>query len=216
MTLTPDRIATDFLRIADAMQVETFSYYGYSWLALIGLQLAIRTNRLESLIMGGFPPYKGPYKEMMTVTAKTNAQALDNQTVTEDRMDDPAPTEASDWDNVQVKMDPGQTKQFFKLYQHLLDFDDTAIHGQLRFPKLAFAGEKDKIVYGENFGNVTVDMFGILTANAHRLKQFGWDVVILRGDGMDHTKAMQPESVLPLIKPWLLDKLSRDSADGLR
>lgn len=36
------------------MNIKKFSYYGYSWLALVGLQLAIRTNRLESLIMGGF------------------------------------------------------------------------------------------------------------------------------------------------------------------
>lgn len=58
--LTPDRIVLDFLRIADEMQVETFSYYGYSWLALAGLQLAIRTNRLESLIMGDFRLMEDP------------------------------------------------------------------------------------------------------------------------------------------------------------
>lgn len=58
--LTAEYIVLDFLHIADQMGVDTFSYYGYSWLALAGLQLALRTNRLESLIMGGFPPYEGP------------------------------------------------------------------------------------------------------------------------------------------------------------
>ena len=72
--LTAEYIATDFLHIADEMGVDTFSYYGYSWLALAGLQLALRTTQLESLIMGGFPPYEGPYQEMLTVTAKTGVR----------------------------------------------------------------------------------------------------------------------------------------------
>ncbi len=77
--LTPESIVKDLLTIANEMNVKKFSYYGYSWLALVGLQLAIRTDRLESLIMGGFPPIDGPYKEMMVVTNKTYEQALSNQ-----------------------------------------------------------------------------------------------------------------------------------------
>lgn len=35
------------------------------------------------------------------------------------------------------------------------------------------------------------------------MEQLGWDVKIVEGVGMDHTKAIQPAAVLPLIKPWL-------------
>src|SRR5437764_10664597 len=45
-TLTPTNTTADLLAIADAVGADRFAYYGYSWLAVIGLQLAIRTNRL--------------------------------------------------------------------------------------------------------------------------------------------------------------------------
>src|SRR6059036_410281 len=67
-TLTPANAASDLLTVADAVGADRFAYYGYSWLALIGLQLAIRTDRLSALIMGGFPPLDGPYVEMLRVT----------------------------------------------------------------------------------------------------------------------------------------------------
>jgi len=71
-TLIPENIARDFLAIADATDTDKFAYYGYSWLALSGMQLAIRTNRLLALVMGGFPPIDGPYREMLTVTQTTH------------------------------------------------------------------------------------------------------------------------------------------------
>lgn len=201
--LTPDAIALDFLRIADEMRIETFSYYGYSWLALAGLQLVIRTNRLESLVMGGFPPYEGPYREMLTVTAKTHEQALPPSPSLKESMQDFGSPEEIDWDQVQVALDPNQTKQFLTLYQSLSDFDDTSVQQELTLPRLAFAGEADRIEYGENFGSVTVDIAGRLRKNEQALRRLGWDVALLPGKDMDHTKAMQPETVLPLIKPWL-------------
>ncbi|NEN81708.1 alpha/beta fold hydrolase [Paenibacillus elgii] len=204
-SLTPENMAQDLLRIADEMNVGKFSYYGYSWLALVGLQLAIRTNRLESLIMGGYPPYEGPYQEMLAVTEKTYEQAMNHQNIPEYAHEEPTSPEEIDWNTIQVKIDPNQTKQFFTMYQSLMDFDDKKIQDSLSFPKLAFAGEKDTIVYGESFGSVTVDIIGLLQKNEKQLKSFGWDVEILKGNGMDHTKAMQPATVLPLIKPWLIE-----------
>lgn len=206
--LTPDNIVNDLILIADEMNVNKFSYYGYSWLALVGLQLAIRTNRLESLIMGGFPPLDGPYKEMMVVTNKTYQQALDNQNslVFDEQVNLESPEEI-DWDNIQVKIDTNQTKQFVTMYKNLTDFDERKIQHQLSIPKLTFAGEKDTIVYGENFGSVTVDIVGILQKNKEELEHSGWDVEIIKGNEMDHTKAMQPITVLPLIKAWLIEKL---------
>ncbi|EPY08111.1 hypothetical protein PAALTS15_06454 [Paenibacillus alvei TS-15] len=90
------------------------------------------------------------------------------------------------------------------MYQSLADFDDRSIQYKLDLPKLAFAGEKDTIVYGERFGNVIVDMVGLLKKNRIKLAELGWDVEILMGNDMDHTKAMQPAAVLPLIKSWFM------------
>ncbi|RAV23275.1 alpha/beta fold hydrolase [Paenibacillus contaminans] len=205
--LTPEYIVNDFLHIADEMNVKTFSYYGYSWLALVGLQLAIRTNRLESLVLGGFPPYEGPYQEMMIVTDKTHMQAVGTQRDGSKQPEEDGNSKEIDWENMTVTIDPRVTQQFVTMYQSLADFDDRNIQHMLNFPKLAFAGEKDTIVYGEKFGNVTVDMVGLLKKNSGFLAGLGWDVEILMGDDMDHTKAMQPAAVLPLIKPWFIRHL---------
>ena len=75
-TLTPANVASDLLAVADAAGADRFAYYGYSWLAMIGLQLAIRTDRLLALIMGGFPPLNGPYEEMLRVTTATYEMAM--------------------------------------------------------------------------------------------------------------------------------------------
>ena len=205
--LTPENIVKDLITIADEMNVKKFSYYGYSWLALVGLQLAIRTDRLESLIMGGFPPIDGPYKEMMVVTKKTYEQALDNQNSPAINEHDPIEPENFEWDNIQVKIDTNQTKQFVTMYKNLIEFDDREIQHKLVIPRLAFAGEKDTIVYGENFGSVTVDIIGILQKNKKELEHLGWDIEIINGNDMDHTKAMQPATVLPSIKHWLIKNL---------
>jgi len=206
---TPEHISNDMLRIADQMQVDRFWYYGYSWLALAGLQLSIRTDRLNGLIMGGFPPYGGPYKEMLTVTTKTYEQALSNQNKegageeTGEQDKKLVEPEDIDWNEVEVSIHPDQCKQFMTMYKHLADFDDRIIHPISSMPKLAFAGELDLIEYGESFGNVRVDIADRLKRHRDELEAYGWDVEIVKGERMDHTGAMQPAVVLPLLKRWL-------------
>src|SRR5215204_6847526 len=77
-TLTPANVAGDLLAVADAAGADRFAYYGYSWLALAGLQLGIRTDRLAALAMGGYPPLDGPYTEMLQVTTATHELAVAN------------------------------------------------------------------------------------------------------------------------------------------
>ncbi len=62
-TLTPENLADDFLAVADAAGVDRFAYYGYSWLALTGLQLALRTDRLEALAMGWLSAARGSVRQ---------------------------------------------------------------------------------------------------------------------------------------------------------
>ena len=74
-TLTPDNVAADLLAIADSAGPDKFAYYGYSWLAFSGLQLALRTDRLWALVMGGYPPMGGPYQAMLAVTRAAHAMS---------------------------------------------------------------------------------------------------------------------------------------------
>ncbi|NUO60943.1 MAG: alpha/beta hydrolase [Hamadaea sp.] len=189
--LTPDRLAQDLLDVADAAGVDRFAYYGYSWLALAGLQLALRTDRLTTLVMGGFPPLDGPYAPMLTVTKATHDLAVDPSSWT-------GPAD-SVWDSAEMTLSPEQTGQFVVLYEALQSFSDAAV--SLSVPRLCFAGSADVIAYGPKWGDVTVDIAGPLLRRRDDLEAAGWAVRVL--DGLDHTGAMQAAAVLPVLRPWL-------------
>jgi pimeloyl-ACP methyl ester carboxylesterase len=199
-TLTPDAVAADLLAVADAAGADRFAWYGYSWLALAGMQLAIRTDRLTALAMGGFPPIGGPYAQMLAVTVATHDMAG----TTGARR--PATTDDADWSTVEVGLSERQTRQFVTLYQALRDFDDRAAQPLITCPRVCFAGSADRIDYGERWGGVTVDIGGTTVTGRAELTAAGWAVHVL--DGLDHTGAMQPDAVLPVLRPWLLANLT--------
>ncbi|GAA3448163.1 alpha/beta fold hydrolase [Planomonospora venezuelensis] len=193
-TLTPDNVARDLLAVADAAGADRFAYYGYSWLALAGMQLAIRTGRLTALVMGGFPPAGGPYAEMLAVTEAAHRMAAAPQ--------EPArPAEPGDWSNVSVSASPDQTRQFVTLYRALQGFDDRAAQDRITCPRLCFAGSADRIEYGPQWGDVRVDIAGPLLRRRAELEELGWQARVL--DGLDHMQAMQAARVLPVVRPWL-------------
>lgn len=199
-TLTPANVAGDLLAVADAVGADRFAYYGYSWLALSGLQLAIRTDRLSALVMGGFPPVDGPYAEMLRVTMATHEMAVSPQSP-------PATPQTSqnseepDWSSVEVSMTEAQTRQFVTLYQALQGFDDRAAQARISCPRLCFVGSADEIEYGERWGGVHVSMAGPIVNRRAELGDLGWEVSVL--EGLDHTQAMQAAHVLPVVRPWL-------------
>ena len=212
-TLTPANLAGDFLAVADAAGAERFAWYGYSWLALAGLQLALRTDRLAGLAMGAWPPLGGPYAEMLRVTIATHDLASAPSSTRQDAAGDaatatppsePAPAsspEELDWSTVEVTLSEAQTRQFVTLYQALQGFDERAALPRLSCPRLCFVASADEIDYGERWGGVHVSIAGPLVQRRAELEALGWQVQIL--DGLDHTQAMQAANVLPVLRPWL-------------
>lgn len=87
------------------------------------MQLAIRTNHISALIIGGFPPINGPYKEMLQVTMATREMSISNQGKG-NTSEKPQTSNDHDWTNVEVTINEAQVKQFVTLYQNLQDFDD--------------------------------------------------------------------------------------------
>jgi pimeloyl-ACP methyl ester carboxylesterase len=195
--LTPGNVAADFLAMADAADADVFAYYGYSWLALSGLQLAIRTDRLRALVMGGFPPLGGPYKGMLAVTKAAHSMSMeapaDAASVAE--------AEPGDWDSASIQTNEDQTRQFVTLYEALQDFDDFAAAVPRDLPRLAFAGAEDRIDYGPKWGGVQVKIGEPLATHKRALVESGWDVQIL--PGLDHLGAMNSSVVLPILTDWL-------------
>src|SRR5689334_4135950 len=124
-TLTPENIVADLLAVADVAGADRFTYYGYSWLAVAGLQLAIRTDRLTGLVMGGYPPVNGPYDKMLRITTATHALATAPPDAKAPAATADSPDEI-DWSTVEMTLSEGQTRQFVTLYEALRGFDDHA------------------------------------------------------------------------------------------
>ncbi len=198
-TLTPDNATSDLLAVADAAGADRFVYYGYSWLALLGLQLAIRTDRLWALVMGGFPPLNGPYEEMLRVTTAANEMAGAPQ----DAAQTAQSADEDEWST--AALSKGQTRQFVTLYQALQGFDDRAAQARITCPRLCFVGSADAIQYGKNWGDVNVSLAAPIVQGQVQLSDLGWDVRVL--DGLDHMQAMQAVQVVPILRSWLTSQL---------
>ena len=67
--VTPDTFSAAVLDIADAADAPRFAWYGYSWFAGAGVQLAVRTDRLTGLVCGGWAPIDSPYRELLRDSA---------------------------------------------------------------------------------------------------------------------------------------------------
>jgi pimeloyl-ACP methyl ester carboxylesterase len=197
-TLNASAVAADLLAIADAAGADRFAYYGYSWLALAGLQLAIRTDRLTGLAMGGFPPLGGPYRPMLTVTHAAHRMAVANRGK---RPDTSVEVRPGDWEAVEVTQTPDQTRQYVTLYESLRDFDERSALDRLRVPRLAFAGTKDNIAYGPQWDSAYVPIGESLERHRDELRERGWTVELV--PDADHIVAMQAATVLPILVPWL-------------
>ncbi|MEV4623957.1 alpha/beta hydrolase [Asanoa sp. NPDC049573] len=199
-TLTAAAVAADLLAVADAAGAPQFAYYGYSWLALAGLQLAVRTDRLTALAMGGYPPLGGPYDAMLEVTRIAHRMAVANQGKP------PTTAEPGDWDSAEVTRHPDQTRQYVTLYESLRGFDERAALGRVHIPRLAFAGAGDTIAYGPKWNDARVAIAEPLRRHREELIERGWTVELVKD--ADHMSAMAPGSVLPILTPWLTHVLT--------
>jgi pimeloyl-ACP methyl ester carboxylesterase len=195
-TLTAPAVAADLLAVADAAGADRFAYYGYSWLALAGLQLATRSDRVAALAMGGFPALGAPFGPMLAVTHATHRMAVANR----DRPPRTVEVTPGDWDSAEVTISPEHAEQYVTLYESLRDFDERAALDRLAMPRLVFAGADDNIRYGPRWGDVHVPIGDAVAAHRDELTARGWTVEVLAGD---HMSVMQPDQVLPVLVPWL-------------
>ena len=198
--LDADAVAADLLAIADAAGVERFVYYGYSLLAVAGLQLAVRTDRLTGLALGGWPPLGAPYDEMLAVTRAAHRMAVNRHALGADASP-PREVEPGDWESSEVTETPEQTRQFVTLYESLRGFDERAALDRLAIPRLAFAGARDTIQYGPKWGNVRVAIGDSLAGHRAELVERGWTVTVI--PDTDHIGAMHAGRILPILLDWL-------------
>ncbi|WP_020670763.1 alpha/beta fold hydrolase [Amycolatopsis nigrescens] len=181
-SLTPETVTTDLLAVADAAGADRFAWWGYSWGGVIGLQLAIRTDRLTALAMTGFPPVDGPYSEMLhcsRVIAAADPAALG------------IPAELA-----------VQYPQFVKYYEGLQGFDDRAAQRDVSCPKLCFVGGADELSLG---GEFITHLGDTVAGRRDELESLGWEVDIVPGE--DHVGACRADVVVPRLSAFFDEHL---------
>jgi pimeloyl-ACP methyl ester carboxylesterase len=150
------RVAEDFLAVADAAGFDRFAWYGYSWGAVSGLQLALRTDRLTALIAAGFPPLDGPYELMLQSCRHW--------------VEHPVPG-----------CPPELIQQFVRYYEDLQGYDDRLAVPQIKVPCLTFVGDRDAVDTGVGQAPIHAN----IDKNRGLLEELGWQVHILRGEDHD-------------------------------
>jgi pimeloyl-ACP methyl ester carboxylesterase len=148
--LSVDKAMQDLTRIADAAGLDRFIWFGYSWGAILGFQLALRTNRLAALIAGGFAPVDGPYA-LIRDTCRHLALH-------------PPPGHTADF--------MGQYREF---YDSLVYFNDRECVSRMQIPRLIYAGTHDVVGYEGGQANIA----DIIQANRQFLEDLGWQVCLV-------------------------------------
>jgi hypothetical protein len=116
-SFTPERVCEEVLAAADRVGADRFAWYGYSWSAVVGLQLAARTDRLTALVCGGWTPLSAPYGDMLSWAERRAEQ-----------------TGLPDW---------AMTATY---YRELVSWPERQAVSQIKCPRMAFAGDDDIIV----------------------------------------------------------------------
>ncbi len=182
--LTIDRVCSDLLAVADAAGFKSFVYWGYSWGAAVGLQLAMRTDRLMGLVMGAWPPLGAQYEDVLASA--------------EEQIANPPP-------EVQVVLrSPAQYAQWSHFYRSLGDWSEARAAAALSLPRLAFAGAEGDVLAGSRL----IRNASTLKTRKAELEEMGWKVHLIPGKG--HAVGLDAVAVVPLVRDFLDDEFAHE------
>ena len=175
--LTADRVCADLLAVASAAGFDRFTYWGYSWGAAVGLQLAARTSRLTALVLGGWPPLGAPYAGILQATQLKQAN--------------PEPS------SLKVLRSKDQYRQWETYYRSMLDWPEAESVARIACPRMVFfGGEGDLVEAG-----IPIPIASIIREHRVQLEAQGWTVYEIAGQG--HGVCMVPELVVPPVRSFL-------------
>lgn len=175
--LNVTRVCADILKVADHAGAERFAWFGYSWSAAVGLQLASRSARICALAIGGWPPLNAPYPAILAAS-----------------LDKIGKVEAS---SMKVLRSADQYKQWSVFYKSIEDWDEASAVSAISCPKLLFFGER---------GDLTEAGYDVPIAtrcreNRPALEAQGWRVHEIPGLG--HEVGMRADLVCAVVAPFL-------------
>jgi pimeloyl-ACP methyl ester carboxylesterase len=175
--LTADRVCADLLAVASAAGFDRFAYWGYSWGAAVGLQLAARTSRLTALVLGGWPPLGAPYAGILQATRLKQAS--------------PEPS------SLKVLRSKDQYRQWEAYYSSMLAWPEAESVARIACPKMVFFGGEGDLVEAD----IPIRIASLIREHRTALEQLGWVVHELPGQG--HGVCMAPDLVVPPVRSFL-------------
>jgi pimeloyl-ACP methyl ester carboxylesterase len=175
--LTADKVCAELLGVATAAGFDRFAYWGYSWSGAVGLQLASRTDRLDALVVGGWPPLDGPYESILAAARK--------------KLPSPEPS------SLKILRSPQQYAQWIAYYESMLGWRERESVERIACPRMVlFGGDGDLVEAG-----IPVTIASNIRRQRATLQQLGWTVHEIAGHS--HGVCMQPELVVPPVRAFL-------------
>lgn len=175
--MTIERVCADMLSVADAADFERFAWWGGTFGAIVGLNLAARTDRLSAVVSAGWPPLDAPYAEMLRGAQANLANPPEHARV--------------------ILRSPAQYSQWVTFYASLQDWPEADAVAGIRCPRL--------VVYGANaessVGDIPLHLGATVRNNCSRLEALGWRVVEVAD--ADAALILQPARLVPVVKGWL-------------
>lgn len=181
---TVERLCSAVLGVADAAGFENFAWCGYSWGAVLGLQLVGRCDRVSALVCGGWPPLGGEYAKMLR-----GARALAEHPPSEGAF---AGFDAS---------------PFVTFYTSLQGWPEAEAVARITCPRLALFGAEDATPVGAE----TVEIAATMHAKRTALEQLGWRISAIPAGR--HDLIANPQVVLPILMEFLDASLSDRAAE---
>ncbi len=180
--LTADRVCADLLGVATAAGFDRFIYWGYSWSGAVGLQLASRTDRLDALVIGGWPPLDGPYEAILAAARR--------------KLPSPEPS------SLKILRSPAQYAQWIHFYESLAGWREREAVERIARPCLVYFGADGDLVEA----GIPVTIASNIRRQRATLESLGWTVCEVPGQG--HGGVALPEHAAPPVRAFL-DTLSK-------
>lgn len=175
--MTPDRVYSDLLFVADAAGFDRFAYCGHLWGAINGLMLASRSDRVSALICGTWPPLGAPYPDMLRGVEMQLAEPPPHAMV--------------------ILRNPEQYEQWHTFYSDMQEWPEAEIAAAISCPRLALIGANAE----SSVAGIPLRLVARLREARPALEALGWAVRQI--PGAETAAILEPAVMVPEMRAFL-------------
>jgi len=175
--MTPDRVYSDLMSVADAAGFDRFAYCGHLWGAINGLMLASRSDRVSALICGTWPPLGAPYADMLRGVEVQLAEPPPHAMV--------------------ILRNPEQYAQWRTFYGGMQEWPEAEIAAAITCPRLALIGANAE----SSVAGIPLRLVERLREARPALEAMGWTVREI--PGAETAAILDPAVMVPEMRTFL-------------